>query len=167
ALMVFARFRTDGSRGGRSLHRTRRGDALVALRLRTAGLAGHVHLGERLLDLFRVHLDGALEAAAFLDPDLRRRDVAAHVGVRVYRDALGRVQVAFRRAVDRDRLGVDVGLHTAFAADREVGVLELHGARDVALDAQVLVAAHVAVDLDRAPDHRGLAAGRARSRRGG
>src|SRR5690606_23963033 len=93
-----------------------------------------------------------LELRTFLDTDLGRRDVAAYLRVDVHVDALRRVQVAFGRAVHRNRSRVDVGANLAFGADRQVAVLELHRAADVALDAKIFIAADVAVDLDRSPD---------------
>src|SRR5690606_27882451 len=117
----------------------------------------HVRFAERLVDGVLVHLDGALELRAFLDADLWRRYVAAHLRVDVHVDPLRCVQVAFRRAVDGDGARVDIGPNLSFSAYRQVAVLELHRAADVTFNAKIFIAADVAIDLDRSPDHRAFA----------
>mgnify|MGYP000037105595 CR=1 FL=1 len=49
-------------------------------------------------------------------------------------------------------VGVDVGVDFAFLADRQCIITELDGATDVAIDAEILIAAQVAVDLDGSAD---------------
>ena len=130
-----------------------------------SGLRGRDRRGSPLLGR-RLHLDAAPEAAAVLEPDPGRREVAEHGRRLADHDLLARDQVAVHLAGDAHELGLDVGLDAAALADRHA-VLGKHDlALDLAEDREVLVAGHVAHDPDRRADPGGLVAvarGRRRS----
>ena len=108
----------------------------VALAARLAALAGLA---------LRLHVDGALEAAALVEGHSRGADVAHHPSRGSNDDVLRGQQIAAHLALDDDRAGAHLALDAALAADGDLVGGELDLAAEAALDEQVLLAGELAL----------------------
>ena len=114
------------------------------------GARGRQGSGPALLG--RLHVDAAAEAAAVLEADPGRREVAQHRRRPADQDLLAREQVAVHLPGDAHHLRVDVGVDLARLTDGDVVPWQVDLALDLAEDRQVLVAGDVADDGDRRAD---------------
>src|SRR4029077_5415388 len=98
------------------------------------------------------HVDTALEARPIGDEDPRGDEVALAGAARRDLDAILRAGIPVHLALNRDGLGMDLGLDLTRGADDQVVLLELDFPLDRAFDREVLTPRELAADEDRLSD---------------